>query len=51
MYYGLYCYWTLHGEPEKAAQAIRDLQKVAYPGAFGYTKSIPIAKKLGIIKE
>ena len=50
MYYGLYCYWTLHGEPEKAAQAIRDLQKVAYPGAFGYTKSIPIAKKLGIIE-
>ena len=35
---------------EKAAQAILDLQKVAYPGAFGYTKSIPIAKKLGIIK-
>lgn len=51
MYYGLYNYWTLHGEPEKAADAIRELQKVAFPGAFGYTKSIPIAKKLGIIEE
>lgn len=50
MNYGLYCYWTLHGEPEKAAQAIRDLQKVAYPGAFGHTKSLPIAKRLGIIE-
>jgi len=29
MYYGLYCYWTLHGEPEKAAQAIRALANPA----------------------
>ena len=50
MYFTLYNYWMVHHEPEKAADAIRELQKVAYPGAFGYTKSIPIAKKLGIIK-
>ena len=49
MYYGLYCYWTLHGDAEKAADAIRQLMKVAYPGAFGYTKGLPIAKKLGIL--
>ena len=34
---------------EKAADAIRELQKIAYPGAFGNTKSIPVAKKLGIL--
>ncbi|HJB20326.1 MAG TPA: hypothetical protein H9773_01320 [Candidatus Fournierella merdavium] len=51
MYYGLYCYWTLHGEPEKAADALRELMKVAYPGAFGYTKGLAAAKKLGIVKE
>ena len=51
MYYGLYCYWTLHGEPEKAADALRELMKVAYPGAFGYTKGLAVAKKLGIVKE
>ena len=50
MYYGLYCYWTLHGDAEKAADAIRQLMKVAYPGAFGYTKGLPIAKKLGIVE-
>lgn len=48
MYYGLYCYWMVHGDQEKAYDAIRELHKIAYPGAFGYTKSIPIAKKLGL---
>ncbi len=50
MYFTLYNYWMVHGDPDKAADAIRELQKIPYPGAFGYTKSIPIAKKLGIIK-
>ena len=48
MLYGEYCFWTLHGEPEKAKAAIERLQTVAYKGAFGYTKSIPICKRLGI---
>ena len=48
MLYGLYCYWTLHGDEQKAREAIEKLQTVAYKGAFGYTKSIPICKKLGI---
>lgn len=49
MYYGLYCYWTLHGDPEKAKDAIRNVLKSAYPGAFGYTKALPVAKKLGLL--
>ena len=40
----------IHNNEEKAKEAIVRLQEIAYPGAFGYTKSIPIAKKLGIIK-
>ena len=40
----------IYGDPEKAADAIRQLMKVAYPGAFGYTKGLPIAKKLGIVE-
>ncbi|MBP3701175.1 MAG: hypothetical protein J6I64_04750 [Lachnospiraceae bacterium] len=51
MYYGLYCYWMVHGDPEKAADAIREVQKIPYPGAFGYERSIPVAKKLGMIPE
>ena len=50
MLYGLYWYWTIHGDEKKAYDAIRRLQEVAVEGAFGYTKSIPIARKLGIIK-
>ena len=49
LYYSLYCYWMVHGEPEKAADAIRELMKVAYPGTFAHTKAIPIAKRLGIL--
>ena len=49
LYYSLYCYWMVHGEPDKAADAIRELMKVAYPGAFAHTKALPIAKRLGII--
>lgn len=50
MLYGLYWYWKIHGDDKKAYDAIARLQEIAYPGAFGYTKSIPIAKKLGLIK-
>ena len=50
MLYALYWYWMIHNNEEKAKEAIVRLQEIAYPGAFGYTKSIPIAKKLGIIK-
>ena len=49
LYYSLYCYWMVHGEPEKAADAIRELMKVAWPGAFAHTKALPIAKRLGIV--
>ena len=48
MFYGLYCYWMVHGEPEKAVDAIKELLKVGYPGAFGYSKGLPVAKKLGL---
>jgi hypothetical protein len=51
MLYGLYWYWTLRGETEKAKAAIEKLMKQPYPGAFGYTKSVVIAKKLGIPTE
>ena len=50
MLYGLYWYWMIHGDEKKAYDAMKRLQEVAVEGAFGYTKSIPIAKKLGIIK-
>jgi len=50
MYYALYNYWMVNGDEEKAADAIRELHKIAYPGAFGYSKSIPIAKRLGIMQ-
>ena len=50
MLYALYWYWMIHNNEEKAKEAIVRLQEIAYPGAFVYTKSIPIAKKLGIIK-
>lgn len=50
LYYSLYCYWLVHGEPEKAKDAIRELLKVAYPGAFAHTKAIPIAKRLGLLE-
>ena len=41
----------LYGEPEKAKDAIAELLKVAYPGAFAYSKAIPIAKRLGLLKD
>lgn len=50
MLYGLYWYWKIHGDDGKAYDAIKRLQEIAYPGAFGYTKSLPIARKLGLIK-
>lgn len=50
MLYGLYWYWKIHGDDQKAYDAIERLQHIAVKGAFGYTKSIPIARKLGIIK-
>lgn len=49
MLYGLYWFQTMNGNHEAARVAIEKLMKQPYPGAFGYTKSIPIAKKLGII--
>lgn len=51
LYYSLYCYYLVHGEPEKAKDAIAELLKVAYPGAFAYSKAIPIAKRLGLLKD
>ncbi len=50
MYYGLYNFWTLHGDAEKAKDALIELQKVQYDGAFGNTKGMAIAKKLGIVE-
>ena len=50
MYFGLYCYWMLHNNEEKAVDAIKELHKVIYPGTFGYLRSIPVAKKFGIMK-
>ena len=50
MLYGLYCYWKVHGDDEKANAAIKRLMEIPYPGAFGYTKALPIAKKLGYVK-
>ena len=49
MLYGLYWFQTMNGNHEAARAAIEKLMKQPYPGAVGYTKSIPIAKKLGII--
>ena len=51
LYYSLYCFYLVHGEPEKAKDAIAELLKVAYPGAFAYTKAVPIARKLGLLPE
>ena len=48
MYYGLYCYWTLHGDAEKAADAIRQLMKVAYPAPSATPKPAH-RQKLGIL--
>ena len=50
MLYGLYWYWMIHGDEKKAYDAIKHLMKIAVPGAFGYTKAVPIARKLGIIE-
>ena len=50
MYYGLFWYWKIHGDEAKARQALVDLQSVKFEGAFGYTKSIPYAKSLGILQ-
>ena len=51
MLYGLYWYHMIHGDEEKARAAIVRLMEIAYPGAFGYTKALPIARKLGLLKE
>ena len=49
LYYSLYCYWMVHGDEQKAADAIRRLLEVAWPGAFAHTKALPIAKRLGLV--
>lgn len=49
MYYALFWYWRVRGNEEKAREALIELQKVAVKGAFGYTKSLPYAKEMGII--
>ena len=51
MYYGLYCYWMLHGDEKKALEAIHAVLKIPYPGAFGYERAVALAKKLGIVEE
>ena len=50
MLYGLYWFQTMNGNDKAAYDAIARLMEIGIPGAFGYTKGIPIAKKLGIIK-
>ena len=47
MLYGLYWYWMVHGNEEEAKKAIKRLLEIAYPGAFGYSKGLSIAKKVG----
>lgn len=51
LYYSLYWYWMVHGEKEHAKEAIAKLLEVGYPGAFAYSKALPIAKRLGLIKD
>ena len=50
MLYGLYWFQKMNGNDKAAYDAIARLMEIGVPGAFGYTKGIPIAKKLGIIK-
>lgn len=50
MLYGLYWYWMIHGDENKANAAIKRLTEIAYPGTFGHTKSLPIARRMGFIK-
>ena len=50
MLYGLYWYQKLHGNDKAAYDAIARLMEIGVPGAFGYTKGLVIAKKLGIKK-
>ena len=49
MLYGLYWFSMIHGDEKRAYDAIARLQEIGVPGAFGYVKSLPIARKLGII--
>lgn len=50
MYYGLYAFHTLHGQPEKAKAALENLVKVAVPNTFGWLRGEPVARKMGLIK-
>ena len=49
MLYGLYWYWMVHGNEEEDKKAIKRLLEIAYPGAFGYSKGLSIAKKVGFV--
>lgn len=48
MLYGLYWYWMIHGDEEKAKAAIARLQEIGYPQTFGLLKSKKLAEKYGI---
>ncbi len=48
MLYGLYWYWMIHGNEEKAIEAIRRLQEIGYPQTFGLLKSKKLAEKYNI---
>ena len=49
--YGLYAYYVYKGEQEKAKEALKELLKHPYPGAFGYIKGEKAAMEWGLMKE
>ena len=49
MYFGLYAYSVYTGNEAQGRKALEELMKVAYPGAFGYTKGLKYARELGIV--
>ena len=51
MYYGLFWYWKIHGDEAKARQALVELSKIVYPGAFGSLKAKPYLEKYGLAKS
>ena len=50
MYYGLYAYCIETNDEAGADQALRELLKIAVPGAFGYVKALAHAKARGIVE-
>jgi hypothetical protein len=51
MYYGMYWFYMINGEEEKANEAIKKILAIdLFPTAFGYQKALQIAKEKGITK-